>query len=530
MSTAPQTSFSSYASRFLSSGIAAAPSSSRLFQQQPSASTSLRPFSTPDDEADDLYGQGYDEDIDGDDDAKGLNRRDGRRAGGPGRQSQGRHAVPHLTGASRKAIQAGRGRQGEAIYDEREEEEENDDDDEDNEYADSLRDNRRLVGLGVAPGHLEGSGTDSLLGASEQTPSASLVKGTRAYPDIEDPFIRHEDLVVSSSDSPEASRTSPTLLASRRTKSTEKPKGKERATPPQKTMARSKGWLAHAADSISSLSSASNGYGRNDRRVQDSLYSDEEYEDDEENGDSEVEARRGGNTRARSASRGRRDAYSLYDDDDDDDQDDDDDESRSSRSEDSRDLSRKQRRTQSMREPLMSSSTSSERTPRPPGAFTGTTSRMIAADIYNYPHPPARSGWTPFAPGNSVHWREYKDKAALGLWLSFVLATLVLAGWVALGAKSITVAPSDPSVRPSPYYTLTRSVPILFLLTLLSVGAAASNLFFLRNFSRFGGAHVLRYGLLGVPVVLAFGWMWAFAGSFIYDDEKWTGGSWSTTG
>lgn len=517
MSTAPQTSFSSYASRFLSSGVAVAPSSSRLFQQQPSASTSLRPFSTPDDEADDLYGQEYE-----DEEAGAQAQRDSaqRRHNGPGRRGQGKDSVVNLTGASRFASHKGRqshSRHGhqengpEDIYDE----------DEEDEDHDSLRDNRRVVGLGVAGG-VSGSGSNSLLGASEQTPPASFVKEPRDYPDIEDPFIRHEDLALSS-ESPETSRMSPVHAAPRRALPTDKSKGKSTAPPP-KTIARSKGWLAHAAESTSSMSSASHTIGHNTRRVQDSLYSDEDYDDD-----SEQEGRRDSARSTRSASRGRRDAYSLYDDDDDDDDEDDDDKSVSTRSDTSRDLSRKQRRQHSLREPLISSGTS-EGKPSPPGAFTGATSRMIAADIYNYPHPPAKSGWTPFAPGNSVHWREYKDKAALGLWLTFVLATLVLAGWAALGAKSSTALPSNPSVRPSPYYTLTRSVPILFLLTLLSIGAAASNLFFLRNISRFGGAHVLRYGLVGIPLVLCLGWVWAFAGSFIYDDEKWTGGSWSTTG
>lgn len=73
-------------------------------------------------------------------------------------------------------------------------------------------------------------------------------------------------------------------------------------------------------------------------------------------------------------------------------------------------------------------------------------------------------------------------------------------------------------------------MPILFFLTLLSIGAATANLIFLRNIKRVGGTHVLRYGLIGVPLVLAVGWAWAFAGSFIYDDEHWSGGSWSTTG
>jgi hypothetical protein len=85
-------------------------------------------------------------------------------------------------------------------------------------------------------------------------------------------------------------------------------------------------------------------------------------------------------------------------------------------------------------------------------------------------------------------------------------------------------------VRPSPYWTLTRSVPVLFMLTLISVAAGAGNLLLLRHISRLGGRTVLRASLLVTPTALALGWAWAFAGSFVYDDEAWSGGDWSTTG
>jgi hypothetical protein len=73
--------------------------------------------------------------------------------------------------------------------------------------------------------------------------------------------------------------------------------------------------------------------------------------------------------------------------------------------------------------------------PLPPGAFTGRTTRQGIDDVYAYPHPPAHSGWTPWAPGNAVAWREWKDKGALAAWALVLLATVLIGGVAALGAQ-----------------------------------------------------------------------------------------------
>lgn len=213
----------------------------------------------------------------------------------------------------------------------------------------------------------------------------------------------------------------------------------------------------------------------------------------------------------------------------------------------------------SLRQPLLSSDIASTNASGSlsvplPGAFRGSTSRQVAADIYAYPHPPAKSGWTPWATGNVLQWREWKDKGAVVAWSLVMLFTVVVSGGSALAASvrhggahltesdltqdsqfSLASRQSDKASsgspkRPSPYYTLTRSVPIIFLLALFSVGAAMANLFLLRQVARAGGSQLLRSSLVAIPFCLTLGWAWAFAGSFIYDDEKWSGGAWSTVG
>ncbi|PWY98248.1 hypothetical protein BCV70DRAFT_153168, partial [Testicularia cyperi] len=148
-------------------------------------------------------------------------------------------------------------------------------------------------------------------------------------------------------------------------------------------------------------------------------------------------------------------------------------------------------------------------------------------DIYVYPSPPARSGWGPWA--NRLAFGKYRDKTAIATFAAAIGATVLIGLYMSWGART-PAPPKTPRTRPSSYYTITRSLPILILLTLVSFGAALGNLVLLRNLGRLGGAQVLRTGLMGVPVVLGLGWTWAFAGSFIYDDEAWTGGAWSTTG
>ena len=148
-------------------------------------------------------------------------------------------------------------------------------------------------------------------------------------------------------------------------------------------------------------------------------------------------------------------------------------------------------------------------------------------EIHLYPAPPARAGWGPWA--NRLAFGKYRDKTAIATFAAAIGATILIGAYLSWGARTPS-QPKTPKTRPSSYYTITRSLPILILLTLLSFAAGVGNLLLLRNLSRFGGAKVLRTGLMGVPIVLGLGWAWAFAGSFIYDDEAWSGGGWSTTG
>ncbi|TKY84562.1 hypothetical protein EX895_006464 [Sporisorium graminicola] len=148
-------------------------------------------------------------------------------------------------------------------------------------------------------------------------------------------------------------------------------------------------------------------------------------------------------------------------------------------------------------------------------------------EIHLYPAPPARAGWGPWA--NRLAFGKYRDKTAIASFAAAICATILIGAYLSWGARTPS-QPKTPKTRPSSYYTITRSLPILILLTLLSFAAGVGNLLLLRNLGRFGGAKVLRTGLMGVPIVLGLGWAWAFAGSFIYDDEAWSGGGWSTTG
>ncbi|SJX63734.1 uncharacterized protein SRS1_14482 [Sporisorium reilianum f. sp. reilianum] len=148
-------------------------------------------------------------------------------------------------------------------------------------------------------------------------------------------------------------------------------------------------------------------------------------------------------------------------------------------------------------------------------------------EIHLYPAPPARAGWGPWA--NRLAFGKYRDKTAIATFAAAIGATVLIGAYLSWGVRSPS-QPKTPKTRPSSYYTITRSLPILILLTLLSFVAGVANLLLLRNLGRFGGAKVLRTGLMGVPIVLGLGWAWAFAGSFIYDDEAWSGGGWSTTG
>lgn len=151
----------------------------------------------------------------------------------------------------------------------------------------------------------------------------------------------------------------------------------------------------------------------------------------------------------------------------------------------------------------------------------------VVDEIHLYPAPPAKAGWGPWA--NRLAFGKYRDKTAIATFAAAICAVILIGAYLSWGVHTPS-QPKSPKTRPSSYYTITRSLPILILLTLLSFAAGVGNLVLLRNLSRFGGAKVLRTGLMGVPIVLGLGWVWAFAGSFIYDDEAWSGGGWSTTG
>ncbi|UZJ57396.1 hypothetical protein CBS101457_006716 [Exobasidium rhododendri] len=346
-----------------------------------------------------------------------------------------------------------------------------------------------------------------------------------AHKDEHDPFLAEDDLHARSTTSP--------------------PQNTHRNFRGPSSEAKARGWMA-VADSSSAASTASHS-GRKEKRqeVPSDIYRDPDEDEDgkEETRYNQRQSRRHAAGKKAMTGGGKKDRYSIYDEGDSsastsvtpsDDSDTGDDDRRKRW----RMNRRNDRKAQvskaagsigsSLREPLLSSA-SAETLTKPPGAYRGNVSRISSADIYAYPHPPSKTSWTPWAPGNRVSLSEYKDKAALLLWFGVVAGTLSIAVWMVIGAKTIT-PPSSPSMRPSPYYTMTRSIPILFLLTFLSIIAAAANLFFLRNITKLGGRQILQSALIGVPLILGVGWMWAFAGSFIYDDERWSGGGWSTTG
>jgi hypothetical protein len=483
------TSFSTYASKFLSSGAATA----SVQQQFANQSRSNRPFGASN------YPAAFEsEGQEADDDVFGI------EASPPSRRN--RHHLPHLAdkkGDSSRQISRKQQHIG-SISDI--------DDEDEEEEADRGR------GYHNERSHVAMPSGSSVLGAETKSSKGGV------YRDAHDPFLAEDDLQHAGS---------MTSASSNHTRHYRGPSSEAKA----------RGWMAHIADSSSNASTASYIATKSNRDLPHDIYRDPDEDDDDDDDEILQSLRRPDKGKRTSKRDAKRDRYSIYDDVD---------SSASTSTLDSDESNvhegqrrkkwRKTRRTHqkaqiskaagsigsSLREPLLSSA-GSDHLSKPPGAFRGQTSRIASTDIYAYPHPPAKAGWTPWAPGNRVSWSEYKDKVALVLWAGLCFGTLATAIWMVLGAKSIS-APSSPSTRPSPYYTLTRSVPILFLLTFLSISAAAANLFFLRNITKLGGGHVLRSSLIGVPLVLAVGWMWAFAGSFIYDDERWSGGGWSTTG
>lgn len=490
------TSFSAYASRFLSTGASTAAISHH--GSSPSKQSTYQPFTSSE------YAQDESEE-----DEVGYNDNLSSRSPKGKRSTVNRH-LPHLndlsksnrnnlSGSSRFLPTFG-GNNAIGKTTKIRDMDDGIDEDEEDEEPSFYQDHRSRISIPTAG--------ESAMSDEQRTPGASIVRTDQHE---NDPFRVEEDIEKPSS----MKYKSKSHNIHSRGLSNED---------------RARGWLAHGADSSSAASDASV-LPKARRQTRDDIYRDPDEisaaEDDEE---SDV-ARQG----RRASRRGRRSSGkkgSLFKDDSDTSQNSSSDESQARSQDTSRGnwkTNRQARNTSSsLREPLLSAAGSEVRE-QPPGAFNGATSRMASADIYAYPHPPAKTGWTPWAPGNRVPLSQYKDKMALLSWLGVCAATLFIAGWMAIGAKTIA-PPSSPSTRPSPYYTLTRSIPVLFLLTFLSLVAAASNLLVLRNISRVGGARILRYGLIGIPLTLSLGWAWAFAGSFVYDDERWSGGGWSTTG
>lgn len=382
------TSFSTYASRFLSSGAATA----SIQQQFTNQSSTYRLFEASQYPSDLREGE---EDQECEDDVFGI------AESSPSRRN--RHHLPHLTkdNARKQTKRSNRQLKRDSIADIDDEEE----DEEDEEKGhDSYHHERSRIAVP--------SGS-SLLDEAKQS-----MGDTRR--DEHDPFLAEDDLQI-----PSAS-TSPI----RRIRG-----------PSSETKAR--GWMA-VADSSSAASTTSHSGAKIDKtELPNDIYRDPD-EDEEEEGPPFDKGK--GTIRGDA----KRDRYSIYDDVD----------TSASGSTTSSDDSeaadhdprrkkwgrakRSNRKAQiskaagsigsSLREPLLSSA-GSERLVKPPGAFRGQTSRITSTEIYAYPHPPAKAGWTPWAPGNRVSWNEYKDKVALLLWFGLVGGTLVTAIYMVLGAK-----------------------------------------------------------------------------------------------
>lgn len=383
------TSFSTYASRFLSSGAATA----SIQQQFTNQSSTYRPFESSQYPSDLREGE---EDQDCEDDVFEITESP------PSRRN--RHHLPHLSKDNARKQQTRRStrqsNRNSSIADiDDEEDEEND-----GRGHEIYHDERSRVAVP--------SGS-SLLDEVKQSKSG-------ARKDEHDPFLAEDDLHIASAS------TSPT----------------RRIRGPS-SEAKARGWMA-VADSSSAASTTSYGganTGKND--LPNDIYRDPDEEDEEEGPTFD----KGKGTRKGSP---KRDRYSVYDDVDTSD-------SGSTTSTDDSEAAdhdprrkkwgrarRSNRKAQiskaagsigsSLREPLLSSA-GSERLAKPPGGFRGQTSRIASTDIYAYPHPPAKAGWTPWAPGNRVSWSEYKDKIALLLWFGLVGATLITAVWMVVGAK-----------------------------------------------------------------------------------------------
>jgi hypothetical protein len=385
------TSFSTYASKFLSSGAATG-------STQPHQSSIYRPFSSS------QYPLGEEEERDGEEDAFGS-------AELP-HASRNRHHLPHLADDRGEVKGQSSSRSKRANQESMNDIDDEDDGDDDEDGRNNVyRDQRGRVSLPTG---------SSLLDDSKHS-----TRGDRR--DEHDPFLAEDDLharsTLSSSESPQRHVRGPS------------------------SEAKAKGWMAHVADSSSAASTASY-TGKKTRRTElpNDIYRDPDEDEEEELSSSSRRKDKG----KRAATRvGGKDRYSIYDEADSsasisvttsEDSDDEDD----SRRRRWRAFRRTDQKAQvskaagsigsSLREPLLSSA-SAETLGKPPGAYRGNTSRIASADIYTYPHPPAKAGWTPWAPGNRVSLGEYKDKVALLLWFGLVAGTLIVAVWMVAGTK-----------------------------------------------------------------------------------------------
>mgnify|MGYP001762238761 FL=1 len=142
---------------------------------------------------------------------------------------------------------------------------------------------------------------------------------------------------------------------------------------------------------------------------------------------------------------------------------------------------------------------------------------------------PVRAGWVPWR-ACGLPLRKWHDSAYLALFSASIVATVVLDGLATGGASAPAQLTGPDIARPSPYYALTRSVPMLVLVLAATLGVALLCLRATRSALAFGAERVLHAGMVLVPALLLAVWAWAFAGSFVYDDEGRYGGAWSTTG
>ncbi|WFD31859.1 hypothetical protein MSPP1_002899 [Malassezia sp. CBS 17886] len=124
---------------------------------------------------------------------------------------------------------------------------------------------------------------------------------------------------------------------------------------------------------------------------------------------------------------------------------------------------------------------------------------------------------------------KWHDVSFVVLFAAAVLGVVAVDSAVLWDAERPSL--SGPAIgRPSPYYALSRSVPMLVLVMVCTLGVSLAYLHALRHALRWGAPRVLQVSLVAVPALLGLAWAWAFAGSFLYDEEPLYGGAWSTTG